>query len=111
MALAPRTDQNMPEHLSRLPTTVRQPASTTPEPTNSPLCTEPRVAHAFGVALEVLGVVGELLSKLVVVRAQLAQASGELPNPSPERWFDTLAFPIPAPYTFGSSGPSSPWRK
>lgn len=32
MALAPLTDQNMPERLSREPTTVRHPASITPEP-------------------------------------------------------------------------------
>ena len=33
MALAPRTDQCMPDCLRRSPTTVRQPASMTPEPT------------------------------------------------------------------------------
>src|SRR6266404_9096025 len=33
MALAPRTDQRIPDCLRRLPITVRQPASTTPEPT------------------------------------------------------------------------------
>ena len=32
MALAPRTDQRMPDCLRRSPMTVRQPASTTPEP-------------------------------------------------------------------------------
>ncbi len=33
IALAPRTDQRMPDCLRRSPMTVRQPASTTPEPT------------------------------------------------------------------------------
>src|SRR5581483_4544960 len=33
IALAPRTDQRIPECLSRSPMTVRHPASTTPDPT------------------------------------------------------------------------------
>src|ERR1700730_5297145 len=36
MALAPRTLQNIPERFRRDPTTALQPASITPEPTNSP---------------------------------------------------------------------------
>lgn len=36
MALAPRTVQRMPDCFSRNPTTVLQPASTTPDPTNRP---------------------------------------------------------------------------
>ena len=35
IALAPRTDQRMPDCLRRSPMTVRQPASTTPEPTKN----------------------------------------------------------------------------
>src|SRR5882724_7457632 len=35
MALAPRTDQCIPDCLRRSPITVRQPASTTPEPTKN----------------------------------------------------------------------------
>jgi transposase len=35
MALAPRTDQRIPDCLRRSPMTVRQPASTTPEPTKN----------------------------------------------------------------------------
>src|SRR5580704_3662757 len=35
MALAPRTDQRIPDCLRRSPITVRQPASTTPEPTKN----------------------------------------------------------------------------
>ena len=36
MALAPATDQRMPERFRRLPTMLLQPASTTPEPTHRP---------------------------------------------------------------------------
>ena len=35
MSLAPRTVQNVPERLSRVPI-ILQPASITPEPTNNP---------------------------------------------------------------------------
>src|SRR5258708_2871608 len=35
MALAPRTDQRIPDCFRRSPITVRQPASTTPEPTKN----------------------------------------------------------------------------
>ena len=36
MALAPSTDQNMPDCLSPVPMTILQPASMTPEPTQRP---------------------------------------------------------------------------
>src|SRR5215471_1018076 len=46
MALAPRTVQNMPDCLSR-PTTVLQPASTTPDPTKKPADERPDNASAL----------------------------------------------------------------
>jgi hypothetical protein len=34
--------------------------------------------------------------------------SAKLDNPTPERWFDTSVFSLPAPFTFGNTGPFSP---
>ena len=55
MALAPRTVQNMPDFLRRLPITFLQTASMTPEPIKKVLSADIRVAHPFGIALEVGG--------------------------------------------------------
>jgi hypothetical protein len=61
MALAPRTDQNMPDCLRREPITALHPASMTPEPTNQVLAAKPGVAHALGIPLKVICLDAKLL--------------------------------------------------
>ena len=54
MALAPRTVQNMPDCLRRLPITLLQPASIT-DTDDEMLAPELGVAHALAISLEVSG--------------------------------------------------------